>query len=116
MAEPWLYIVFNRVAAALPHPYTSETGCFLHPGYGGLTLHHLLQTGAMPQRAYRALSIPGFIAARLTGRCTTDETFAASWGIWDMHKNRWHTALLEDLGFLRSCCRIGCLPAPTLDR
>ena len=63
--------------AVLQHPYASETGCFLHPGYGSLTLHHLLRTGTLPKHAYKALSIPGFVAARLTGRCTTDETLAA---------------------------------------
>lgn len=54
------------------HPYTEETGCFLHPGYGGLTLHHLLRTGALPENTHTVLSIPGFVAAHLTGRCAVE--------------------------------------------
>lgn len=102
-------------AAMLRHPYASETGCFLHTGYGGLTLHHLMRTGAMPEGAFKALSIPGFVAARLVGSCTMDETLAASWGIWDVCRNRWHRSLLEKLGipenllpeWAPSCVRIG---------
>jgi len=102
-------------AGVVRHSYASETGCFLHAGYGGLTLHHMLRTGAMPKGAFKALSVPGFVASHLSGRCTIDETLAASWGIWDVRKNRWHEALLEDLRipmdllpeWVPSCTRIG---------
>ena len=80
------------------HPYISETGCLLHPGYGGLTLHHLLHTETLPKATHKVLSLPGFVAAHLTGRRTVDETFAASWGIWNLVKGDWHHALLESLG------------------
>lgn len=83
---------------ACQHPYVSETGCLLHPGYGGLTLHHLLHTETLPKATHKVLSLPGFVAAHLTGRRTVDETFAASWGIWDLVKGDWHYALLESLG------------------
>ncbi|MBN2291946.1 MAG: hypothetical protein JXM70_05940 [Pirellulales bacterium] len=79
------------------HPHTSETGCFLHPGYGGLTLHKLLEKGDLPENAHKVLSIAGFIAAALTGTCSIDETFAASWGIWNARGNTWHDALLAEL-------------------
>ena len=79
------------------HAYAPATGCFLHPGYGGLTLHDWLQTGNLPENTQTVLSIAGFIAARLTGRCSVDETFAASWGIWDLRTSAWHDALLEEL-------------------
>ena len=97
------------------HPYASETGCFLHPGYGGLTLHHLLRANDLPENAHKVLSIAGYIAARLTGRCSIDETFAASWGIWNVCENAWHNALLERLGiptallpeYVPSCTELG---------
>ncbi len=77
------------------HHHAAETGCFLHPGYGGLTLHHLIHTGGLPKGAYKALSITGFLAARLTGRCSIDETMAASWGILDVKSGGWHQTLLK---------------------
>lgn len=80
------------------HPYGAETGCFLHPGYGGLTLSHLIRQRKLPRGAYKVLPITGFLAARLTGRCAVDETMAASWGILDVPSRRWHQPLLELLG------------------
>jgi sedoheptulokinase len=80
------------------HAYGHEAGCFLHPGYGGFTLHHLIREGRLPKGAYKMLPITGFVAARLTGRCAIDETMAASWGILDVQSRRWHPALLQLLG------------------
>jgi len=80
------------------HAYGAETGCFLHPGYGGLTLHHLIRGGELPKGADKVLPITGFLAARLTGRCAIDETMAASWGILDVRTRRWHQPLLQLLG------------------
>jgi sedoheptulokinase len=97
------------------HIHASETGCFLHAGYGGLTLHYLLGTRTLPGETFKVLSIPGYVAARLTGRCAIDETLAASWGIWDLCKNDWHDAMLAELGiprrllpeFVPSCTAMG---------
>jgi sedoheptulokinase len=80
------------------HAYAAETGCFLHPGYGGLTLHHLMKNGGLPGNTYKILTVPGYIAAKWTGRCVIDETLAASWGIWNVRENRWHEPLLRVLG------------------
>jgi sedoheptulokinase len=77
------------------HAYGPETGCFLHPGYGGLTLHHLIREGKLPNRAYKVLPITGFVAAQLTGCCSIDETMAASWGILDVRSRCWHDPLLK---------------------
>lgn len=77
------------------HPHGAETGCFLHPGYGGLTLHHLIHQKELPSGAYKVLPITGFLAAQLTGCCSIDETMAASWGVFDVTARRWHRPLLK---------------------
>ena len=80
------------------HRHAASTGCFLHPGYGGLTLHHLISNGKLPGRTHKVFSITGFLAARLTGRCVEDETMAASWGLLSLRTRQWHGELLEMLG------------------
>ncbi len=105
----------------LNHEWGAETGCFLHPGYGGLTLQHLLCTGGPPKDTHKFLSIAGCVAAALTGRCSIDETFAASWGIWDLRNNRWHSPLLNALQipvtllppYVPSCTPLGEVIDPT---
>jgi len=77
------------------HAYARQTGCFLHPGYGGLTLHHLIREGRLPERAWKVLPITSFLAAQLTGCCAIDETMAASWGILDVQSRCWHQSLLK---------------------
>lgn len=84
------------------HAHAAETGCFLHPGYGGLTLHQLLKRNALPASTYRILSIQGFVQARLTGRCSIDETSAASWGLWNVCGQTWHEALIDELAIPRA--------------
>lgn len=79
------------------HAYAAGTGCFLHPGYGGLTLHDLLKRGALPSGAYRVLTVQGFVQARLTGVCSIDETSAAGLGLWNVCEKIWHGALLDAL-------------------
>jgi len=93
----------DQRAAAVPeslrkHAHAANTGCFLHPGYGGLTLHHLIHHGGLPAGAHQVLSITGLLAARLTGRGSIDETMAASWGILDVQSGQWHHGLLDRLG------------------
>lgn len=83
------------------HGHEAETGCFLHPGYGGVTLHHWLKTGAFPREARRVLSVPGFVAAVLTGISAIDETLAASWGLWNLQAGDWHAEVIRHLGIPR---------------
>jgi sedoheptulokinase len=110
----------DQRTASLParlrkHVYGHETGCFLHPGYGGLTLHRLIREGTLPKGAYKVLPITGFLAARLTGRCAIDETMAASWGILSVQSRCWHQPLLKLLDIpeallpevVRSCEPLG---------
>ena len=102
-------------ASVRHHAHAAETGCFLHPGYGGLTLHWLARSASIPPAAFRALTIQGFVQACLTGACTIDETSAAGLGLWDVRRNAWHAALVEELGipkallpeFVASCRACG---------
>ena len=83
------------------HAYAADTGCFLHPGYGALTLRHLDETGTLPAHAHKALTIQGYAQALLTGECVIDETSAAGLGVWDTRRGCWHDALIAALGFPR---------------
>lgn len=80
------------------HSHAAETGCFLHPGYGGLTLYHWVKGATLPSAAYRVLTIQGYVQAHLTGVCSIDETSAAGLGIWAVRGKAWHAALLDELG------------------
>lgn len=75
----------------------SRTGCRLHPGYGGLTLHRLAKNGRLPGGAL-ALSLADFVTAALTGVVATEPTHAASWGILDVERGRWDSELVGRLG------------------
>ena len=105
----------GRGAEVGHHQYAEETGCFLHPGYGALTLHDWLQKRSLPPGTRAVLSIPGLLAARLTGNCAVDESFAASWGVWNLRQKAWHEPLLKELGisedllppYAPSCCELG---------
>ncbi len=97
------------------HRYAEETGCFLHPGYGAVTLHDWLQKRSLPRETRTVLSLPGFLAAHLAGKCAVDESFAASWGVWNLRQKSWHEPLLKELGisedllpgYVPSCCELG---------
>lgn len=76
---------------------SGRTGCRIHPGYGGATLAYLARNGELPAGA-QALTIADFVAARLCGTVATEPTHAASWGIMDVHENRWDEEALGMLG------------------
>ena len=81
----------------LRHRFEERTGCRLHPGYGAATVAADIRGGSFPGGCAFLLSIPGFLIARLTGRPVTDETFAASWGIWDLPERKWLAPLRDAL-------------------
>lgn len=91
-------------------PFRAETGCGLHPGYGGATLAWLARHGAL-DRGLKTVTIADYLAAVLSGRIATEPTHAASWGIYNLHTGRWQASLITKLGI-----RPGVLPEiiPTL--
>lgn len=81
---------------AIPLDFSRRTGCRLHAGYGGATLHHLACNEGIPENA-TALTIADFIAASLTGVVATEPTHAASWGLLDLQTLQWDVELLQGL-------------------
>jgi sugar (pentulose or hexulose) kinase len=74
-----------------------RTGCHLHPGYGGATLHWLSKNNKLPKGVV-ALTIADFVAGFLTGVIATEATHAASWGIFNLQENMWDTEAVDKLG------------------
>ncbi len=73
------------------------TGTHLHYGYGGVTLAWLSGHEMIPAGS-KALSMADYLVYLLTGNIASEETHAASWGIFDLHKYDWHYPLIEQLG------------------
>ena len=73
------------------------TGTHLHCGYGGATLAWLSGRRMIPA-ACCALSMADYLVYCLTGIKASEETHAASWGIFDLRKGDWHYSLIEKLG------------------
>lgn len=74
-----------------------RTGCGLHAGYGGATLHYLVRNGGLPGGVV-ALTIADYVAACLTGVMATDPTQAASWGLFDLAAGQWDWDGVQRLG------------------
>ena len=74
-----------------------RTGCRLHAGYGGATLHHWAAGGEIPDGVI-ALSIADYVAGMLTGVQATDPTHAASWGLCDLEQGQWDLECVSRLG------------------
>ena len=87
--------LLSRVTDAEMEP----TGCRLSPGYLGTTLFTLLQTGAWPTGAKRALVFADWAAAQLSGTAgATDSSNAGSTGLFDVQRGEWSAGLLERAG------------------
>ena len=82
-------------------PVSTDTGCRLHPGYGGLALRWLAAGGDVPQGVV-ALSVEDYVTAALTGVVSTEPTHAASWGILDARERRWDRDTVARLGIPES--------------
>ena len=112
----------SEALAAVSQEYEAITGCRLAVGYGAATLRWLDANRLLPPDCI-ALSIAGYLAARLTGVVAVDETHAASWGILDVAKNHWHEESITRLNLRRdalppikpSGAPLGRLTAPIAD-
>ncbi len=87
---------YPELSTGLAETAAQRTGCGLHPGYGGATLAWLAERDGIPAGAF-ALSLAGYIAARLSGVLACDTNHAASWGILDIKTNRWNEELVSRL-------------------
>lgn len=87
----------NEAVEVLGADVHQRTGCRLHAGYGGATLHWLSKNNKLPEGAI-ALTIADYVAGCLTGVCATEGTHAASWGIFNPQKSMWDTEVVDKLG------------------
>ncbi|HNS50738.1 MAG TPA: FGGY family carbohydrate kinase [Anaerolineae bacterium] len=75
-----------------------QNGCRVEHGYGMATLYWLAHQGLLPARAARVGTLPGWLAARLTGQLPVSEPgLACSWGCYQAVEQHWDRALLERL-------------------
>jgi sedoheptulokinase len=86
----------NKTVVALGTSVHERTGCHLHAGYGGTTLHCLSKNNKLPEGAV-ALTIADYVAGYLTGVAATEATHAASWGIFNLQKGQWDSEAIDKL-------------------
>jgi sugar (pentulose or hexulose) kinase len=87
----------NKTVETLGADVHQRTGCRLHAGYGGATLHCLSKNNKLPEGAV-ALTISDYVAGYLTGVAATEATHAASWGIFNLQKGQWDSEAIDKLG------------------
>jgi sugar (pentulose or hexulose) kinase len=76
-----------------------ENGCRIDHGYGAAILFWLVEQGELPAAAHRVCTLPGWMAAQLTGTLpVTDPTLASSWGVYSLPGGGWNVAFLNALG------------------
>ena len=89
---------YDRLRERLGDVDDGPSGCTMVPGFGGLTLGHLLLSDRLPRTADRASVLADWIAARLTARpVVTDRSHAGSLGIFNFCSDEWDHAMLEAL-------------------
>ena len=87
----------NKTGQILDTSVHERTGCNLHAGYGGATLHCLSKNNKLPESAV-ALTIADYVAGCLTGVAVTEATHAASWGIFNLQNGEWDSESIDKLG------------------
>jgi sedoheptulokinase len=87
----------DKAVEALGADIQQRTGCHLHVGYGGVTLHWLSKNNKLPEGTV-ALSIADYVACCLTGIIATESTHAGSWGIFNLQESMWDTQAVDKLG------------------
>ena len=87
----------DKAVEVLGADMQQRTGCRLHAGYGGATLHWLSKNNKLPESTV-ALTIADYVAGCLTGVIATEATHAASWGIFNLQKGEWDSEAVDKLG------------------
>jgi len=82
---------------ALEADMRQRTGCYLHAGYGGATLHWLSKNNKLSEGMV-ALTIADYVVGCLTGLIATEATHAASWGIFNVQESAWDAEIVNKLG------------------
>jgi sedoheptulokinase len=118
--------------AGQPHPaggsfaevLSARTGYRVSPGYGAATHFYNLGNALVPRTAAGLCSVMDFVTMRLAGerRPVTDATVAATFGLYDLAKDRLDPAALrkaglDDLAWSRVApagTRVGATPAKTV--
>jgi sugar (pentulose or hexulose) kinase len=95
--------LYNRLNDLAPRQSSKqpwhENGCRIDHGYGAATLFWLVEQGELPAATHRICTLPGWMAAQLTGTLpVTDPTLAASWGVYSLPGGGWNVAFLDALG------------------
>lgn len=90
----------DKAVEVLEADIQQRTGCRLHVGYGGATLHWLSKNNKLPEGAV-ALTIADYVAGCLTGVIATEATHAASWGIFNPQKSMWDAEVVDKLGITK---------------
>jgi len=90
----------SEAVEALGPEIRQRTGCHLHAGYGGATLHWLSKNNKLSEGTV-ALTIADYVAVCLTGVIATEATHAASWGIFNPQKSMWDAEVVDKLGITK---------------
>jgi sugar (pentulose or hexulose) kinase len=95
--------LYNRLDDLAPRRSSEqawhENGCRVDHGYGAAILFWLVEQGELPATTHRVCTLPGWMAAQLTGTLpVTDPTLAASWGVYSLPGGGWNVAFLNALG------------------
>ncbi len=91
--------VLDEIHARVVDLPWQENGCRITHGYGAATLFWLEQQGMLPAGTEWACTLPGWLAAQLTGRPpVTDPSLASSWGVYSLVDGAWNGAFLDRLG------------------
>lgn len=90
----------DKAVEALEAGIWQRTGCHLHAGYGGATLHWLTKNNKFLKGAV-ALTISDYVASCLTGVIATEATHAASWGIFNVQESAWDAVAVNELGIAK---------------
>lgn len=99
--------------AGLLDELCTVSGRRLADGFGAVTLAVMARQGDLKKYTHCANPV-SLIGAKLTGTINKplmEATFGASWGIWDMDKNRWDTTAVKALdipeNILPDCVKSG---------
>jgi len=78
--------------------YRAQNGCSIQTGYGANTLLALKESGFLEDEGSTVCSITSFIMGRLCGDYRTDDSMAASFGLYSLEVKNWNTTQITDLG------------------